>query len=193
MQFHEAAMGTGKSKGPSKEIATLRKFLHKNQTQRFTDKAASRLFDTIQIYCVDKSKSSTDSQKESGVSISSEDREGLLEDALKMPFTVFTTKQKKTMLKWMEDVRGEIGFSPETNVSRPSLTKLNIIDLDLDEKYLSLMQENTGETYENVALPSGHLGDKIQNAFENTNEAVDVEATINNDGVVTIMHLCELS
>ena len=85
-QFHEAALGTGKSKGAVKEVATLRKFLHKNQNQRFTDRGVSRLFDTIQIYV----------NKED---LDNEAKEALLEDSLKMPFTVFSTKQKKIMIK----------------------------------------------------------------------------------------------
>ena len=31
----------------------------------------------------------------------------LLEDALKMPFTVFTTKHKTKMLKWLHQLTGE--------------------------------------------------------------------------------------
>ena len=78
-QFHEACSGVGKFKGPTKEIAMLRIFLHKNQDQRFTDKAVSRVFDTVQVYVCN-------------ADISIELKEGLLEDCLKMPFTVFSTK-----------------------------------------------------------------------------------------------------
>lgn len=191
-QFHEAAMGTGKSKGPAKEIATLRKFLHKNQTQRFTDKAASRLFDTIQIYCTDKSKEGDNNQAASANNNvpTIEDREGLLEDALKMPFTVFTTKQKKTMLKWIEDIRGKGGGNGQgDSYSSSPLVKLTVIDVDSDLKCLSLMQEDTGDTYEYVSLPSGELGEQIQKAFESTDEALDVEATFQ-DKQITIRNLC---
>lgn len=176
--FHEAAMGTGKSKGPVKEIATLRKFLHKNQTQRFTDKATSRLFDTIQIYATNKGGE---------MQLSLEDREGLLEDALKMPFTVFTTKQKKTMLKWIEEIRGAGGGDGKEKDSKTSLIKFSVIDLDGGK--LSLMQEDTGETYEDIPLPAGDLGSEIQKAFETTEDAVDVEATIE-DGTVKFVNLC---
>ena len=117
VQFHEAAMGTGKSKGPAKEIATLRKFLHKNQTQRFTDKATSRLFDTIQIYAIGSNTKKEEAVAATPVIVSLEDREGLLEDALKMPFTVFTTKQKKTMLKWIEEIRGAGTGGPSKTAS----------------------------------------------------------------------------
>jgi len=36
-QFHDAALGVAKSKGAQKEIATLRKFLHKNQVNENDD------------------------------------------------------------------------------------------------------------------------------------------------------------
>ena len=98
-------MGTGKSKGPVKEIATLRKFLHKNQDQRFTDKGVSRLFDTIQIYV----------HKDDGnaPAVDNDLKAELLEDALKMPFTVFSTKQKKSMIKWLEMTRSATSHSPD--------------------------------------------------------------------------------
>jgi Eukaryotic elongation factor 5A hypusine, DNA-binding OB fold len=179
VMFHEAAMGTGKTKGAAKEIATLRKFLHKNQTQRFTDKATSRLFDTIQIYA-------TGGKGESAPAVSLEDREGLLEDALKMPFTVFSTKQKKTMLKWIEEIRGVSGGSSKTE-SSSKLTTLTVIDLENNQ--LSLMHEDSGETYEEVLLPSGDLGTQIAKAFETTEESVDVEAAIV-DGIVSVVGIC---
>jgi hypothetical protein len=49
VQFHEAALVTGKNKGADKDIVTLKRFLHKNQTQHFTDKAVARLMDTIAV------------------------------------------------------------------------------------------------------------------------------------------------
>jgi hypothetical protein len=102
LQFHEVAC-TG-SKPPAKEIATLRKFLHKNQQQRFTDKAVARLFDTIHLYAGKQD-------------VSSDLKESLLEDALKLPHTVFSTKQKMKMLKMLEDLRGKDAkcWSPRRN------------------------------------------------------------------------------
>ncbi|CAB9514265.1 expressed unknown protein [Seminavis robusta] len=172
VMFHDAAMGTGKSKGSAKEIAALRKFLHKNQTQRFTDKATSRLFDTIQLYC-----------KNDVVAL--EDREGLLEDALKMPFTVFTTKQKKTMLKWIEELRGTTGSGGKPSKKHSKAIKFSVIDLDADNKKFSLMQEESGDTFEDLPLPEGALGNQIKTAFETTEDAVDVEATLDN-GKITV-------
>lgn len=209
LQFHEAALGTGKSKGPVKEIATLRKFLHKNQTQRFTDKATSRLFDTIQIYCTSSSSSSSSktdsSEKKSNkndtknmtIIIPAEDKEGLLEDALKMPFTVFTTKQKKTMLKWIEDIRGSTTSSSSGNNNKNNNTiirKLTVIDISTttatsngnnntnhngEKKLLSLMDEESGDTYDDIPLPNNDLGNQIEKSYEQTEDAVDVEVMMN--------------
>lgn len=168
-QFHEAALGSGKTKGAAKEIATLRKFLHKNQTQRFTDKAAAHLFDTISIYA------------------SHEDGEALLEDALKMPFTVFSTKQKSKMLKWIEERRG--GRSEAT--TDPSSTKARAVILtvmDIDGTSVSLMNSETGDAYENVQISDSKLLESIQTAFDTTDDVVDVKATVQNE-TVTVLDL----
>ena len=193
IQFHEAAMGTGKSKGTAKEIATLRKFLYKNQTQRFTDKATSRLFDSIQIYCTTGNDAKNpNSSSNKTVSPSLEDREGLLEDALKMPFTVFSTKQKKTMLKWIEEVRGERSKKDgsQQDTTKSTTIQLSVMDLDVHQQRLHLMNVDSGETYEDVLLPGGDLGQQLQQAFETSNDAVDVEATVDGSGIVTIVRVC---
>lgn len=162
-QFHEAATGSGKSKGAAKEIATLRKFLYRNQTQRFSDKASARLIDTIAIYA------------------HHEDGESLLDDALKMPFTVFSTRQKSKMLKWMED-RKKNREVIDTTIGTPDVIQLSVIDVQ--NNILSLMNEATGELYEDVLLPEGDLGKAIQMAFYNSNEALDVLATIKDEGIM---------
>ena len=174
-QFHEAAMGVGKSKGPVKEIATMRKFLHKNQDQRFTDKGVRRLFDTIQLYVHNE-----------GVDL--EYKESLLEDALKMPFTVFSTKQKKSMLKWLETLRGDETPGIAAGNAPGSLRKtFSLIDL-VDGK-LSLIDEDTGETYDDIPLPAGELGTAIQRAFEETDGVLLVDAQVENNRVQSILCL----
>ena len=169
VSFHEAAMGTGKSKGAPKEIATLRRFLHKNQNQRFTDKAKARIFGTIEIYATNKTLSSLD------------DREGLLEDALKMPFTVFTTKQKKTMLKWIEEVRGSGATSSSsgavTSTTKPTI--LSIMDIDNDNDTVHLMTLTGDETFEvTLSRLSPALRLELQTAFDATQESLEVQAIV---------------
>ena len=190
-QFHDAAMGTGKTKGDIREMTTLRKFLHKNQEQRFTDKATSRLFDTIQIYCNSSSSrsSSSSNDKTQGASKQGEvpqgtverekykeAQEGLLEDALMMPFTVFTTKNKKVMMRWLEDLRGgntDRNSKKGGTTSQETRQILSVIDLD-DDNRLSLMDDDTGETYEEVPLPLEPLGRAIKEAYESTDSTVQV-------------------
>lgn len=167
-------MGSGKSKGAVKEIATLRKFLHKNQDKRFTDKEVSRLFDSIQLYV----------HKED---LESEHKEGLLEDALKMPFTVFSTKQKKSMLKWLESLRG--GEVPKKSQAGSSQQAQVLSIIDLVEGKLSLMDDETGDTYEDISLPLGELGAAIQSAFEETDGVISVRAEVDDDGVIKILCL----
>jgi hypothetical protein len=179
-QFHEAALGTGKSKGPVKEIATLRKFLHKNQNQRFTDKGVSRLFDTIQIY-VNKGN------------VDKESKEGLLEDSLKMPFTVFSTKQKKTMIKWLEDLRGaEQGSSSGKPAGESFQEHLSILSvIELEGGFMTLMLDDTGDTFEKVAVPEGDVGNSINKAFKETEGCVSVEAYVDGDSIERILRILQ--
>jgi hypothetical protein len=177
-QFHDAALGTSKSKGAVKEVATLQKFLFKNQNQRFTDKAVSRVFDTIQLY-VNKD----DLEKDI--------KEGLLEDSLKMPFTVFNTKQKKTMIKWLEDLRGAENESRSASYMNDASVTCILSVIEMETDYMTLMQEDTGNTFENVPIPVGEMGDCIRNAFANTESCVSVQAIIDKDSVGRILQLVD--
>lgn len=188
--FHEAAAGSGsgKSKGPVKEIATLRKFLHKNQDQRFTDKAVSRLFDTVQIYVTNHNDD-----------VSVEMKEGLLEDCLKLPFNVFTTKQKQKMIKWLEDLRGGGGGDGGTSATADGqdsdttvvIAVLSVIDVS--ETTISLMNDDTGDTYDVDILSSSccshNLVNRIKSDFETTENAISVKCNImmrgDHDTVIT--------
>mmetsp|Transcript_2810 Transcript_2810/g.7879 ORF Transcript_2810/g.7879 Transcript_2810/m.7879 type:complete len:189 (+) Transcript_2810:50-616(+) len=170
-QFHEAALGTGKSKGAVKEIATLRKFLHKNQSQTFTDRSVKRLFDTIQIYW----KSET---------VDRDTKEALLEDALKMPFSLFSAKQKNSMLKGLEELRVPdcSNSTVTTSPSAPATQLLAVIDLDEDTKTMTLMQNETGDTYDHVPLPE-ESSKAICDAFRNEENVVSVEAVVEGEQV----------
>jgi hypothetical protein len=184
-QFHDAALGTGKSKGTIKEITTLRNFLHKNQNQRFTDRGVSRLFDTIQLYL----------NKDD---VENEIKEGLLEDSLKLPFTVFSTKQKKTMIKWLQELRGidnEKGRrrSTEGDSSTKSSSSASCIlsVIDVENNKLTLMLEDTGDTYDDISLPKGELGVTIQQAFEKTDGVISIEAQMVDGTVQSIRRLVD--
>lgn len=186
--------GVGKSKGPLKEVATLRKFLHKNQDQRFTDKAVSRLFDTIQLYTTSTNGSCiTGSSNTINVGLEREHKEGLLEDALKLPHTVFSTKQKKSMIKWLEIIRGTDSHNNNNHVHGETLSPvtrtLSVIDIDEGEIHCSLMDDETGDEFDSVPLPSGTLGDTIKKAFQNSDNAVSIEAKMEGTTVLQIVRL----
>jgi hypothetical protein len=125
------------------------------------------VFDTIQIY-VNKD----DLDKES--------KEGVLEDALKMPFTVFNTKQKKTMIKWLEDLRGTpLHQTASSNHANDKFAILSVIDFENGK--VALMSDETGDTFDNVTV-DGDMGEAIKTAFEQTDEPISVEAQLSSDG-----------
>jgi hypothetical protein len=107
--------------------------------------------------------------------VANEIKEGLLEDSLKMPFTVFSTKQKKTMIKWLEDLRGT-----PLNQSQPNNRELsgNVVILsviDFENGRITLMSDETGDTFDNVPI-DGDLGVSMKKAFEETDGCLSVEA-----------------
>ena len=169
IQFYEGAVGISKSKGILKEISTLRKFLFKNQEQRFTDKAVSRLFDTIQVYCA---KENTEIDTHENREKLRKAQEDLLEDALKMPFNVFSTKYKQKMMKRLEEMRRP---KDENGFKDPEEQKLTFSVIEIDNDIMTLMEINTGDTIENVPLSRNVFGSRIKTLFEK-GDAVDVKA-----------------
>lgn len=97
-QFHTDAGRPRDAKTP-KDIDRLRKFLFRNQEHRFTEREQSHLFQAVQLYVTAYTARQEDGDGDNPAA-------ALLEDALKMPFTVFTTSHKKTMLKWLERLSG---------------------------------------------------------------------------------------
>eukprot|EP01112_Ceratiomyxa_fruticulosa_P023501 TRINITY_DN8_c1_g1_i5.p1 TRINITY_DN8_c1_g1~~TRINITY_DN8_c1_g1_i5.p1 ORF type:complete len:181 (-),score=56.72 TRINITY_DN8_c1_g1_i5:258-761(-) len=100
-QFHEEALAGLNSKSV-KGMNTFRKFIHRNQEYNFTAREKSRLFGVVQAYfsMFDRGVSKVD-QEDAPSSL------GLIEDALKVP--IFDTKQKNTMLKWLEELQKKGG------------------------------------------------------------------------------------
>ncbi|GAX73680.1 hypothetical protein CEUSTIGMA_g1131.t1 [Chlamydomonas eustigma] len=158
-----------------KEASRLRKYLFKNQERRFTDREQSYLFQAVQMYvtlCIGAAEqSSTPTVASSNVSsgdgskgISQDSAVGLLEDALKMPFTVFGTSHKKVFLRWYDKLSGilprEANNAKQTShqihgslMDTEQRMRLQVIDVErsvisgLIEK-MTLMSPETGETYE---------------------------------------------
>ncbi|EFJ46997.1 hypothetical protein VOLCADRAFT_92526 [Volvox carteri f. nagariensis] len=121
-QFHLDAQRPRDAKTP-KEIERLRKFLYKNQEYRFTEREQSQLFSAIQAHYAAHADLPDESAKEPALQ--------LIDDALKMPFTVFTTSQKKTFLKWHAKLTGEGDgkLSSAAAVVAPDRAEYQVIDL----------------------------------------------------------------
>ncbi|ORX62411.1 hypothetical protein DM01DRAFT_318264 [Hesseltinella vesiculosa] len=77
-----------------KQLRTLKKFIHKNQDYRFSDKEKNKLFayDRVSAF-------------------------PLIEDALKVP--CFTTKQKNQLLKWYEEILAKQEGSAQPKQKEP--------------------------------------------------------------------------
>lgn len=139
-QFYTEA-SVGLSKKTPKEITTLRKFMFKNQEHRFTDSQKGKLYDSILIY----SKMYNPTASESPI-------HDLLADALKMPFTVFSTSQKKKLMKLYQDTTSATGSTatPSSSVTLPDASEecreFQIFDIsETDPTWVSLLM-NKGDT-----------------------------------------------
>eukprot|EP00040_Diaphanoeca_grandis_P023363 m.127014 g.127014 ORF g.127014 m.127014 type:complete len:183 (+) comp29240_c0_seq1:304-852(+) len=174
LQFHEAAIGSGKSKSVSKEVATLRKFIHRNQTQRFTDKAVARLVDTVALHV-----------KNEG--LPAEEKEGLLGDALKMPFTVFGTKQKKQMLRWLEAIQGGENGAQGSLASSTSEETTFYQLIEIVDSMMNLMTDD-GDTIDGILIPQTDEGDKLTTAFEQDKQ---IEVELNQKNEIVDIHILD--
>eukprot|EP01114_Cavostelium_apophysatum_P024070 TRINITY_DN9298_c0_g1_i1.p1 TRINITY_DN9298_c0_g1~~TRINITY_DN9298_c0_g1_i1.p1 ORF type:complete len:168 (-),score=35.04 TRINITY_DN9298_c0_g1_i1:296-799(-) len=113
--FHAEVLKGRNSKTVS-NMNKFRKFLHKNQDYQFTERERSKLLAIVEAYFsqLDRDNINTNlsnsvaNKKPSTKTTDDEDTKPssklLLEDALKLPHNTFGTKQKKTMLKWYDEV-----------------------------------------------------------------------------------------
>ncbi|KAL2918949.1 hypothetical protein HK105_201217 [Polyrhizophydium stewartii] len=128
--FHDEAAGfvQARSEGrpfvagkAAKAMRTLQRFLFRNQQQRFSDSDKARLFSAVQSYYLLFGVGAEGGGRSSGAGgAGADDSDGeaggaaasalpLVEDALKV--SVFTPKQKATMLKWYEAMLGSASGS----------------------------------------------------------------------------------
>lgn len=120
-QFQRDAQKARDPNRTPKEIERLRKFLFKNQERRLTEREQSHLFSAVQCHF---------SAYQDCTGDDAEPALGLLEDALKMPFTVFTTSHKKTFLKWHAKLQGQADCeaAPEAAAGSGQLPVWQVID-----------------------------------------------------------------
>lgn len=98
---------------------------------------------------------------------------GLLEDALKMPFTVFTTSQKKTMLKWHAKLTGHAadgGAAAHADAGGAHAAHAAAGEqcsvIDVAQGAIQVMNDD-GDTYDIPrSVCAGELAQRIADAFE---------------------------
>jgi hypothetical protein len=93
----------------------------------------------------------------------------LLEDALKMPFTVFTSGHKAKMLRWLERLNsaGDGGHLATMMGSSSSAASTRYAVLDLDADAVEVMDEADGETTRiSLAAADPDLVRTLQDAFQ---------------------------
>jgi hypothetical protein len=178
-QFQAAAEARLPPAKLAKEVATLQRFLHRNQDHRFTEREKAKLFTAIQAHYANPAASS--GAPKLGRAVAAEapatalhaaaavaaartdaadaDAEGsgngplvlgLIEDALKMPFTVFSTAQKLQLLKWLDTLQGAAGGGRGTAAAALAVIRLSVIDIGADG-YLTLIDDD-GVTRSDVSV-----------------------------------------
>ncbi|KAG2485104.1 hypothetical protein HYH03_016095 [Edaphochlamys debaryana] len=141
----------------AKEVEKLRKFLFKNQEYRFTERAQTHLFGAVQAHI------------SSHASLSEEEREPallLVEDALKMPFTVFTTSHKKTFLKHLERLKPGGAGPAGAGAGAPQQQRQKWQVIDAGDSVLSVMTAD-GDTLDlDPGNSPADLVAKVRELFE---------------------------
>eukprot|EP00906_Rhabdomonas_costata_P003468 RCo005294 len=132
-QFVDEAQ-KGLNKQTKKEIATLRRFLHRNQDHRFAEKEQTKLFSTVQKYA--STYAVVGAGGSSGGAAASEEIRaealGLLEDALKMPLGVLTTRHKAALLRLYEQCgEASAGRGPSGSADAAAV-EYQVLDLSSD-------------------------------------------------------------
>lgn len=117
-QFAQDAARRRDGKTP-KEIARLQKFLFNNQDFRFTSGAQQHLFNAVGSHVA--AYGSLPPGDETAPALA------LVEDALKMPFTVFTTSHKRTMMKWLDKLTPGGGGSSSNGGSAGDVQPMQVL------------------------------------------------------------------
>lgn len=152
----------------AREIASLRRFLFKNQGHRFTQGGQEALRCAIAAHHANPAAHAASTPAGEPLVY------GLLDDALKMPFTVFTTAHKQQFLRWFFAMapEGEGGAPAKSPPAPPR--RLACIDVTGD--FLVLLDEDTGDTREDVRAPAGARAAIADAVARGDDVAVDVSA-----------------
>lgn len=131
-QFHETAEKRLEGAKLASEIATLRRFLFKNQEYRFSEREKQKLFTAVQVHYANPAALAAD---KTGVQLIS----GLIQDCLAMPFSVFSTAHKSAFLKWHWQLLGKDGDpAEEGSASAAPAQQYSCVGVS-DEGFLELL------------------------------------------------------
>lgn len=109
-QFKEAADSKLKGDPLAKEITALRRFLFRNQDYRFTKSAQTNLYAAVRSHHTNAAAFEASGGEAPILK--------LLDDALKMPFTVFTSAQKDRLLQLYWALLGTTGEAEALQAGR---------------------------------------------------------------------------
>ncbi|WIA34477.1 hypothetical protein OEZ86_012808 [Tetradesmus obliquus] len=132
---------------------------------RFTDRDQSHLFQAIQLYVTMYSSSPEPDSPALN----------LVEDALKMPFTVFTTGQKKSMLKWLDRLNGleaaaAAAAGGEAAAGTEQQQQYSVLDVTSD---VAEVMNDEGETQQvQLAVCDTELVEALRRAFQAEQEVL---------------------
>lgn len=141
-QFHSQASANLTGDKLQKEIASLRKFLHKHQNDTLSGPERSNLMSAIErhkgnpaAYLVPGSAASNASSSSKAVSAAGGTADppilGLLEDALKMPDKIFAKDTKMKLLRWYEDIQAKVAAGSDGSGSGASAASLSVVTMSL--------------------------------------------------------------
>ena len=174
-QFKECAEASQQlsSSALTKEINTLRKFLFRNQEYRFTKSEQQYLFLAVTTHCNTFLKSRPADHETNYI--------GLVDDALKMPFTVFSSAHKDKMLS-LYYLMLKDGADPAIGVATPapgpSTRELELLDMDQKDLQLSLLTED-GDEYDRSVAVSKAVFREMKKSFD---EGCEIAVTVREEG-----------
>lgn len=146
-EFQAAAEARLPPEKLAREVATLRRFLFRNQGHRFTQREQAKLMAAIGAHHANPAAHAAVAAGGEPLAY------GLIDDALKMPFTVFSTGDKLRLLKWFEGLQAESTAGGGGEGAAPKTATLSCVDVS-PEGYASLLLDDGSGTRDDVRVPA---------------------------------------
>jgi hypothetical protein len=132
----------------AREVATLRRFLFRNQGHRFTQREQAKLMAAIGAHHANPAAHAAAAA--GGESLAY----GLIDDALKMPFTVFSTGDKLRLLKWFEGMQAAAAPSGSGGGGAAAVRTVTLSCVDVTpDGFASLLLDDGSGTRDDVRVP----------------------------------------